>query len=470
MTEFFGIISDAMGDASVLVEVPDASIGDAIGNASALVEFPEISIVEAMREATSLVRSARGATWLTVELDTVLYRRPSKWHQKGVLRAGALVVPSGPPFFWHGFVMAPLRGGGCVDIHSLQEFVADFQVNPDLVVITLKADRHVPSPLPRVRKVVPRFSLTDPPRRIRRTKRRVARLWLQEKHPTSTEAKVAVPDRCGRGVATPCLVPGGCCEHRRFWEFQLKQSGGRGSFQHKHDPAWQAIYARSDGSDSAESHRDGRHCVASLAERDEVDCDGVGFATKTGSLRGGLVDRHGSEGQFRDVQLSDIDEEEKEVLALEAKVSAAIALDASDHVSDLHKPVAVAIASGPRGQAEVPLLEGVVSAAAMQSVLIQDACFSDDKPDPIFGEGEEEGCEQILCDEPPRCLSVEEADKVLEGASSVSKRQGVARSRKHKLSRKQMRVVALRRKKEIPSPTMRDLILCFRCLSLNRLK
>ena len=32
-----------------------------------------------------------------------------------------------------------------------------------------------------------------------------------------------VPDSCGRGVGTQCLIDGGCRDHRIFWRFQYDQ-------------------------------------------------------------------------------------------------------------------------------------------------------------------------------------------------------------------------------------------------------
>ena len=50
---------------------------------------------------------------------------------------------------------------------------------------------------------------------------------------------LSVPHSCGQPVATPCLGHGGCAENQQFWLFQHQQSGGRRTFQHLHDPAWQ---------------------------------------------------------------------------------------------------------------------------------------------------------------------------------------------------------------------------------------
>ena len=53
----------------------------------------------------------------------------------------------------------------------------------------------------------------------------------------------SVSNSCGQPVATPCLVHGGCFQHQQFWLFQHQQSGGRRTFQHLHDPAWQVAGA-----------------------------------------------------------------------------------------------------------------------------------------------------------------------------------------------------------------------------------
>ena len=65
-------------------------------------------------------------------------------------------------------------------------------------------------------------------------------------HVSSTNALSTFPDSCGQGVATPCLVHGGCRDHQLFWSFQHQQSGGRRTFQHLHDPAWQIVGAQDD--------------------------------------------------------------------------------------------------------------------------------------------------------------------------------------------------------------------------------
>ena len=56
-------------------------------------------------------------------------------------------------------------------------------------------------------------------------------------HVSTPNAITTYPDSCGQGVATPCLVHGGCRDHQLFWSFQHEQSGGRRTFQHLHDPA-----------------------------------------------------------------------------------------------------------------------------------------------------------------------------------------------------------------------------------------
>ena len=68
----------------------------------------------------------------------------------------------------------------------------------------------------------------------------LADLWKVQWLETNSQEEVAeetLPYSCGQPVATPCLVPGGCTEHRHFWKFQHQQSGGRRTFQHLHDPA-----------------------------------------------------------------------------------------------------------------------------------------------------------------------------------------------------------------------------------------
>ena len=65
-------------------------------------------------------------------------------------------------------------------------------------------------------------------------------------HVSATNALSTFPDSCGQGVATPCLVHGGCRDHQLFWSFQHQQSGGRRTFQHLHDPAWQVVGAQDD--------------------------------------------------------------------------------------------------------------------------------------------------------------------------------------------------------------------------------
>ena len=83
--------------------------------------------------------------------------------ERRTLPAGEMVLANGPMVVKLGQWWCPLTGGGFAPRASLRFSTAsDFQVNPDLVVITLKADKKAPTPQPRTRRFVDRLSFSVP--------------------------------------------------------------------------------------------------------------------------------------------------------------------------------------------------------------------------------------------------------------------------------------------------------------------
>ena len=81
--------------------------------------------------------------------------------ERRILPAGKMAFANGPMIVKLGQWWCPLTGGGFAPRASLRFSTAtDFQVNPDLVVITLKADKKAPAPQPRNRRVVDRLSFS----------------------------------------------------------------------------------------------------------------------------------------------------------------------------------------------------------------------------------------------------------------------------------------------------------------------
>ena len=273
----------------------------AVGRSSNCEDKAITDFCGSMGKARSLVRGARGATWLSVQRDTVLYRKPSKWHREGVLLAGALVVPTGPPVLWHGYIMVPLRGGGCVDAQSLQEFVAER--GPCREQGATAESNHWPA---RKSKLGPTSWSTSKHRPCNMASTAIvamaavltayscveAELANPVTEPTAVEEGTGegetaacgttvfesqeatfVPNRFGQPVASPCLIPGGCQEHRVWWSFQHRQSGGRRTFQPLHDPSWQASNAGAREGD--QKHVCGKY-AASRAPQVEIACGATG--------------------------------------------------------------------------------------------------------------------------------------------------------------------------------------------------